>query len=136
MPAQVPHELEQQISNRLDSLHRELGPQIPRDHLTSVGRYHAERLLAQATITDYIPLLVYRCTKEDSSTASRYPNFFPSQRDPSGRRNGSPVSRARPPGSPGSPELARTGQARSGSRRLLVASRAASRSRAWFWSST
>ena len=33
--------------------------------LRALGRYHTDRLLANATITDFIPQLVYRATKED-----------------------------------------------------------------------
>jgi hypothetical protein len=60
-----PEELEQQIAHRLAGLHRELGPTVPTHRLTTLGRYHTDRLLAQATITDYIPLLAYRATRED-----------------------------------------------------------------------
>jgi hypothetical protein len=71
MPTQTPHELEQQIAHHLDALHRELGPDIPRERVLTVGRHHIHRLLAHATITDFIPLLVYRSTKEELMHADR-----------------------------------------------------------------
>ena len=55
----------------LDALGRELRPDGDTDWLVARGRHHLERLLAQATITDYIPLLVYRSTKEDLLDARR-----------------------------------------------------------------
>jgi hypothetical protein len=66
MPARLGQaELEKQISSRLNALRRELAPNIPTERLTTLGRFHTERLLATATITDFVPLLVYRATKED-----------------------------------------------------------------------
>jgi hypothetical protein len=60
-----PEELEKQIAHRISALHRELGPHIAADHLASLSRRHTKRLLANATVTDFIPQLVYRATKED-----------------------------------------------------------------------
>ena len=65
MPARLPHDLEQQLAHHLDALDRELGPGVPRDRVLAIGRYHAERLVAGAKITDHIPLLVYRCTRDE-----------------------------------------------------------------------
>jgi hypothetical protein len=59
------NQLERQIAGRLDALQRELGPDVPADLVAALGRYHADRLLAEATITDFIPQLVYRATKDD-----------------------------------------------------------------------
>jgi hypothetical protein len=60
------NQLERQIAGLLDALQRELGPDVPADLVAALGRYHADRLLAEATITDYfIPQLVYRATKDD-----------------------------------------------------------------------
>ena len=59
------NQLEKQIAGRLDALRRELGPDVPADLVAALGRYHADRLLAEATITDFIPQLVYRATKDD-----------------------------------------------------------------------
>jgi len=69
MPARHPSDLEHQIAHRLDALQRELGAAVPHDHLLAVGSYHTQRLLAHATITDFIPLLVYRFTKEELLSA-------------------------------------------------------------------
>ena len=57
--------LEAHTAALLDALRRELGPDGSADRIKAVGRHHYERLLADATITDYIPLLVYRFTRED-----------------------------------------------------------------------
>jgi hypothetical protein len=59
------NELERQIAGRLAALQRELGPDVPADLVAARGRYHADRLVAGATITDFIPQLVYRATKDD-----------------------------------------------------------------------
>ena len=58
-------QLERQIAGRLDALQRELGSDVPADLVAALGRYHADRILAEATITDFIPQLVYRATKDD-----------------------------------------------------------------------
>lgn len=58
-------ELEKLTSSRLDALHREPGDQVDRGRLTAIGRRHYERLRGQATIFDFIPLLVYRSTKDE-----------------------------------------------------------------------
>src|SRR5262245_52341504 len=58
-------QLERQIADRLAALQRELGPGVSEDSVTTIGRYHADRLLANATIIEFIPQLVYRATKED-----------------------------------------------------------------------
>jgi hypothetical protein len=59
------NQLERQIAGRLDALQRELGPDFPAELVAAVGRYHADRLLAEATIADFVPQLVYRATKDD-----------------------------------------------------------------------
>jgi hypothetical protein len=68
-----PRELEHQIERRLDSLHRELAPRVTREDVATLGRYHADRLLAHATVTDYVPLLVYRATRDDLLNGRRTP---------------------------------------------------------------
>jgi hypothetical protein len=66
MPARLSQDdLDRQISSRLAALHRELASTVPIERVTSLGRFHTERLLSTATITDFVPLLVYRATKED-----------------------------------------------------------------------
>jgi hypothetical protein len=77
MPPLHPHELKQQIQRRLDSLHRELAPHVTREDVATLGRYHTARLLAHATVTDYVPLLVYRATKEDLLNGGRMPEPIP-----------------------------------------------------------
>ena len=57
--------LEAQTAALPEALRRELQPEGDADPVTALGRHHFERLLTHATITDYIPLLVYRSTKED-----------------------------------------------------------------------
>jgi len=63
--------LETQTAHLLDALRRELGPGGEADRVTALGRHHYERLLAHATITDYVPLLVYRSTREELLAARR-----------------------------------------------------------------
>ena len=58
-------ELERLTHSRLEALHRELGDQVARTEVTAVGARHFERLRRHATILDYIPLLVYRSTKDE-----------------------------------------------------------------------
>ena len=59
------HELERQTERRLDALFEELDGHVDSVTVAYVGRFHFDRLVRHATVTDYIPLLVYRCTKED-----------------------------------------------------------------------
>jgi hypothetical protein len=58
-------DLEAQTNRLLDTLHRELQPPTTADQITALGQHHFQRLLANATITEFIPLLVYRATKQD-----------------------------------------------------------------------
>jgi hypothetical protein len=58
-------ELERQTAAGLDALRRELEPEIPPERVTTVGHQHFERLRCHATVTDFIPLLVYRLTREE-----------------------------------------------------------------------
>jgi hypothetical protein len=77
MPPLHPHELEQQIERLLDGLQRELAPHVSREDVATLGRYHADRLLAHATVTDYVPLLVYRSTRDDLLNGRRIPEPIP-----------------------------------------------------------
>jgi hypothetical protein len=54
-------ELEHHTSALLDGLHRELGD----GRVELIGQRHFERLVREARVLDYIPLLVYRATKDD-----------------------------------------------------------------------
>jgi hypothetical protein len=78
MPARPgSQELEKQIGGRLAALQRELGPDVPAERVAALGRYHADRLLAGATITDFIPQLVYRATKEQILRGDALPEAIP-----------------------------------------------------------
>ena len=62
----TPKELEHQTIGRLDALREELRTTVvPPEHVHAVGRRHFERLSRHATVTDFIPLLVYRFTREE-----------------------------------------------------------------------
>jgi hypothetical protein len=54
-------ELEHHTEFLLEGLHRELDD----GRVEAIGQMHFERLLRQARVLDYIPLLVYRATKDD-----------------------------------------------------------------------
>jgi hypothetical protein len=49
----------------LDHLRRELAGTVPADRVAEVGLAHFERLSLNASIPDFIPLLVYRFAKEE-----------------------------------------------------------------------
>ena len=70
-------QLERQIADRLAALQRELGSNVSSDRLTALATYHADRLLANATITEFIPQLVYRATKEDILRSDREAETIP-----------------------------------------------------------
>jgi hypothetical protein len=57
--------LNRQVELGLESLRREFADQLPGSLVTTVGRAEFEQLRANATITDFIPLLVYRYTREE-----------------------------------------------------------------------
>ncbi len=61
----TPQELEDQTARGLDTLRRELADTVPAGRVTEVGRDHFERLSLNASIPDFIPLLVYRFAKEE-----------------------------------------------------------------------
>jgi hypothetical protein len=56
-------QLEELTAQELDTLRRELGSAVSDERITAVGREQFERLVEQATVTDFIPLFVYRATK-------------------------------------------------------------------------
>jgi hypothetical protein len=58
-------ELERVTARRLEALNHELAGRVAPDRVSAVGQRHFERLRRHARITDYIPLLVYRCTKDE-----------------------------------------------------------------------
>ena len=57
--------LERLTARRLEALSRDLEGRVSTDTVVAVGRGHFERLLDRARFGDFIPLLVYRFTKED-----------------------------------------------------------------------
>jgi hypothetical protein len=61
----TPQELDRQTVKVIDSLQRELGAFFSPDQVRAIGHDHYERLRRNATINEFIPLLVYRYTKED-----------------------------------------------------------------------
>jgi hypothetical protein len=58
-------ELERQTTARLEWLQTELRGSVEPARVTTVGRRHFDRLSRGATVTDFIPLLVYRLTREE-----------------------------------------------------------------------
>lgn len=64
-------ELAHQTARQLEALRRELAGTPGAEHVSVVGNGHFERLTQEATIPDFIPLLVYRFTKEELVTSTR-----------------------------------------------------------------
>src|SRR5262249_36534215 len=93
--AMNPQETERQTTKLLLTLRRELEQRITNEEIMTVGRAHYAKLSRQATITDYIPLLVYRQTKEQLTLAEgrsdrrQQPASVGTQRAPE-RRPGNP----------------------------------------------
>lgn len=48
----------------LEALRLEFADSVPADEVTRLGRDRLDALLATASINDYVPLLVYRLTRE------------------------------------------------------------------------
>jgi hypothetical protein len=67
----TPEELERQTARQLDNLRQELEEIVTADTVVRVGREHYAELCRQATITDFIPLLVYRFTKDELTVGAR-----------------------------------------------------------------
>ncbi len=61
----TPDELERQTTARLDALRRELGDSVAAEQVDVIGRRHFERLRRTATVTDFVPLFVYRFAREE-----------------------------------------------------------------------
>ena len=57
-------ELEPQLDKVFSDLVRDLGEVSPADQVTTIGHDHYERLRRDATVNDFIPLLLYRFTRE------------------------------------------------------------------------
>ena len=58
-------EAEDQTAVLLEELERELAGTVSRRDIEVVGRDHFESLWQRATVTGFVPLIVYRQTKED-----------------------------------------------------------------------
>ena len=65
MATMTHEELAKQTARRLAALARELDGMADEQVVERVGTSHLQRLVQHATITDFIPLLVYRCTKDE-----------------------------------------------------------------------
>jgi hypothetical protein len=68
--------LDRQVARQLDLLARELAGTIPPEEIHSVGAQHLERLTRTAKIGDFVPLLVYRFTRDElrgGGTSTRRP---------------------------------------------------------------
>jgi predicted Co/Zn/Cd cation transporter (cation efflux family) len=61
----TPEELERQTKHQLDNLCAELAGTSSADHVARIGRRHYVALRREATIVDFIPLFVYRFTKDE-----------------------------------------------------------------------
>ena len=57
-------ELQIHLERGLENLRREFADRVPAEHVTRIGRDRFERLIENAKIIDFIPLLVYRQTRE------------------------------------------------------------------------
>ena len=57
-------ELHVHIERGLETLRREFADTITAEHVTSIGNNRFERLIKDAKIVEFIPLLVYRETRE------------------------------------------------------------------------
>jgi hypothetical protein len=57
-------ELQIHLERGLAHLQREFDGRVPAEHVTRIGRDRFERLIENAKILDFIPLLVYRQTRE------------------------------------------------------------------------
>jgi hypothetical protein len=68
----TPQELERQLDRVLDALVRDLGDSVAADDVTTIGRVHCERLRRDATVNDFIPLLVYRLAREELVQSRRH----------------------------------------------------------------
>ena len=69
-------ELEHRTERVLAALHSELDSTCAPELIDDVSRRHFEALWARARIPDYVPLFVYRYTREDVTSAR---DFVPAQ---------------------------------------------------------
>jgi hypothetical protein len=59
------NDLRHHTSMLLGTLHNQFGGRFDPKFVDAVGRSHFERLYRDATVLDYIPVLVYRSTRDD-----------------------------------------------------------------------
>lgn len=64
-------ELNRRVERQLENLCREFQHQVPASRVKALGRAHFEQLQTQARITDFIPVLVHRVTREDLQRSTR-----------------------------------------------------------------
>jgi hypothetical protein len=67
----TPDELEHQMERLFRELHDDLGGSVGAGRVAAVSRAHYELLRRDAVINDFIPLLVYRFTKEELVASRR-----------------------------------------------------------------
>ncbi len=56
--------LNRQVDRQLESIRREFADEITANRVTAVGEACFDQLVADARINDFIPVLVYRYTRE------------------------------------------------------------------------
>ena len=59
------HELQVHLERGLESLRREFAGKVPPHRVNEIGRERFEALSQHARINDFIPLLVFRETREE-----------------------------------------------------------------------
>jgi len=59
------NEIERHAEVLLGGLRREFAGKVEPGEIEAVGGAHLRRLTRKATILDYVPILVYRATRED-----------------------------------------------------------------------
>ena len=64
-----PHELDAHVQRGLESLRKEFSGRVSAELVAEIGTLRFEALCATATINDFIPLLVYRQTRDELLTA-------------------------------------------------------------------
>jgi hypothetical protein len=64
-------QLDVQMDHIFERLVVDLGGDVSAEHVLAVGASHFERLQRDAAINDFIPLLVYRFTREELVAAGR-----------------------------------------------------------------
>ena len=69
-------ELQIHLERGLAHLQREFADRVPAEHVTRIGKDRFEKLIENAKIWDFIPLLVYRQTREALLV------FQPEEREP------------------------------------------------------